>query len=308
MSLENNLLQSFNGLENLEQLRKVNLSNNEISDDPTKPLHWEPNLSRLVYLSVSKNRLTSLRFVLRLPALIELYASFNRVSNLREVFHLKPLNGLVILDLSSNPMCTQDMSSSGKAKYRLFVIYHLRALKSLDGFSIESGELAEARDCFGGKLTADFVAEKLSHQQRLNELRSLEFPSASIRLVELAATPQLVAEQFENLRSLNLENNALTSFSGIIYLRSLRLLSLNYNKIESIFPKSKSNPVPSLPTIGFEPILPNLEVLHLGYNCISDLVNLQVGRLTSLKALFLQGKYRLIYSIFFNVTLVYKIR
>lgn len=241
-------------------------------------------------MSIAKNRLTSLRFLVKLPSIIELYASFNKLANQRELFHLKPLNGLVILDLSSNPMCQQEMPK----KYRLFVIYHLRNLKSLDGLSIEPNELTEARDCFGGKLTADFVAEKFGHQ-RLTELRALEFPAAAIRIVDLAPTPQLVAEQFENLRSLNLENNSLTSFSGIIYLKGLRLLCLNYNKIECIFPKSKSNINNNNNNsngggiMGTDPILPNLEVLHLGYNGISDLVLLQIGRLTSLKALFLQG-------------------
>lgn len=306
LSVENNLIQSFSGLENLEQLRKLNLSNNEIGDEAVVALNgmrsqWDQqigsHLNRLVYLSIAKNRLTSLRFATKLPALVELYASFNRIGNQREIFNLKPLNGLVVLDLSSNPMC--ELQETPK-KYRLFVVYHLRNLKSLDGLSIESVEIGEARDCFGGKLTADFVAERFGHQ-RLGDLRTLDFPASAIRVVELAATPQLVAEQFENLRSLNLENNALTSFSGIVYLKNLRLLCLNYNKIECIFPKSKSNTNTNnnnnnsnnssilAAASSIDPILPNLEVLHLGYNGISDLVLLQVGRLTSLKALFLQG-------------------
>lgn len=37
------------------------------------------------------------------------------------------------------------------------------------------------------------------------------------------------------------------------------------------------------------PILESLEVLHLGYNGIKDLSQLQISRLTGLKALFLQG-------------------
>lgn len=152
-------------------------------------------------------------------------------------------------------------------------------------FTIETSEINEARESFGGKLTSDYIAEKFAHH-RLSELRALEFPNSAIRVVDLGPTPQLIAEQFENLRSLNLENNFLTSFSGLVYLRNLKLLCLNNNKIESIFPKSKPIMVGHL---GLEQILPNLEVLHLAYNGISDLILLQVGRLTSLKALFLQG-------------------
>lgn len=33
----------------------------------------------------------------------------------------------------------------------------------------------------------------------------------------------------------------------------------------------------------------SLEVLHLGHNGISNLINLQISRLTNLRALFLQG-------------------
>lgn len=35
----------------------------------------------------------------------------------------------------------------------------------------------------------------------------------------------------------------------------------------------------------------SLEVLHLSHNCISNMANLQLSRLTNLKALFLQGMY-----------------
>lgn len=39
----------------------------------------------------------------------------------------------------------------------------------------------------------------------------------------------------------------------------------------------------------FTPVLPNLEVLHLGYNNITNMAALQLSRLTNLRALFLQG-------------------
>jgi Leucine-rich repeat (LRR) protein len=284
LSLEGNLLQSLEGLENCENLRKLNVNNNLIyyheentKRDASQPANWELNLGRLTYLSISYNKLKSLKFVSKLTSIIELYASFNKIKNLRDVFHLKQLNSLIILDLWSNDMCED-------VKYRTFVIYNLRFLKSLDGFSIDQNEYLEAKEAFGGKLTCDFIAEKFP-SVRLNEIKNLEFPQCSIRSVDLGPTPQMVADQFENLRALNLENNSLVSFSGLIYLRNLRVLCLNYNKIESVFPRSKNNPNPNYDG----QILPSLEILHLAYNGISDLVGLQIGRLSSLKALFLQG-------------------
>lgn len=53
------------------------------------------------------------------------------------------------------------------------------------------------------------------------------------------------------------------------------------------------------------PIMESLEVLHLGYNGIKDMSTLQLSRLTSLKALFLQGKYMYMQQLpgtDFNVT------
>ena len=276
----------------------MNLSNNEISYDNTKEYgdQIELNSTRLSYLAISNNKIKSLKFIQKLSSLIELCANFNQISNIREVFYLKQIPSLVILDLWCNPMCHD-------AKYRLFVIYHLKNLKSLDGFSIEANEGSDAREYFGGKLTCDFIAEKFS-QIPFNDLRSLDLPQCSIRLVDLGGSI-MASQQFENLRSLNLENNCLTSFSGLIYLKHLKTLCLNYNKIESIFPKVKENKnnkesnkeVSNGSRLANEqkqifeihPVLESLEVLHLGYNGITDLVALQINKLISLKALFLQG-------------------
>ena len=289
LSLENNLLQTLEGLENCENLRKLNVNKNEIfySEEKTSEIcskSWDLNhLNRLTYLSISFNKIMSLKFVSKLTSLIELYASFNQIRNLRDIFHLKQLNSLLILDLWSNSMCSDP-------KYRLFLIYNLKFLKSLDGSLIEQNEFVDAKETFGGKLTCDFIAEKFVNV-KLSEIKNLEFPHCSIRLVDLGATPKIVADQFENLRALNLENNSLTSFSGLIYLRNLRVLCLNNNKIESIFGKQKATPTNNAhPVLQVEcNILPNLEILHLAYNGISDLFSLQISLLTSLRALFLQG-------------------
>ena len=289
----------------MENLLKLNLNNNEIiyTDDlyqnkseaiTVKNIDFI-NLHRLSYLSISNNKISSIKFITKLPSIIELYASFNQLKNLRDIYHLKTLNVLAVLDLWCNPMCKD-------SKYRLFVIYHLKNIKALDGNTIESGEYAEAKETFGGKLTCDFIAEKFTHS-KLSDIRTLEFPQCGIKLVDLGPTQNIATEQFESLRSLNLENNNLTSFSGLVFLKNLRILCLNNNKIESIYPKPKqlgpatnghahsTNPI--LPNGGngysMEQIMPNLEVLHLAYNGINDLIGLQIGRLISLKALFLQG-------------------
>jgi Leucine-rich repeat (LRR) protein len=299
--MENNLLYSFDGLVNLENLRKLNLNSNEIfySEDHHKNISLdEVNLpSRLIYLSLSHNKIASLKF-LTAPStnkqsfLIEFYASYNQIKNLRDIFHLKHLNALLILDLYGNPISSE---ANRHHYYRLFSVYHLKMIKSLDGKLIDQNEVTESKEQFGGKLTCDFIAERFNSAQNIkfNELKNLEFPQSSLRIVDLSGA------HFDQLRSLNLENNNLNSFSGIIHLKSLKVLCLNYNKIESILPKSKATAnityiEQSCQTSAADDvniILPHLEILHLAYNGISDLVALQIGKLKSLRALFLQGMF-----------------
>ena len=86
---------------------------------------------------------------------------------------------------------------------------------------------------------------------------------------------------------------------------SFQVLCLNHNHVESIVPRPKGAsqfPIKIRPSgmvlppesdpynpENYTPLLENLEVLHLGYNGIKDLVALQLNRLIGLKALFLQG-------------------
>ena len=57
------------------------------------------------------------------------------------------------------------------------------------------------------------------------------------------------------------------------------MLCLNHNRIEQLASDSLG-----------KDILCSLQVLHLAYNGISNLANLHLSRIPSLKALFLQGK------------------
>ena len=81
--------------------------------------------------------------------------------------------------------------------------------------------------------------------------------------------------------SLNLEHNQLTSFSGLLHLPNLKVLCLNHNKIERLCPIGE----------GAEGVLPSLQVLHLAYNQLGSLVPLQLHKMSTLRALFVQGVY-----------------
>ncbi|XP_041469372.1 leucine-rich repeat-containing protein 9-like isoform X1 [Lytechinus variegatus] len=284
LSLEDNCIYRIEGISHLSKLHTLNLGTNNLSTLENAGLD---KLVHLQCLSVEDNRISTLAGLDKVTSLLELYVGNNNIRNIREVFHLKPLPNFVILDMCGNPVAKESDN------YRLFVVYHLKSLKALDGSAVESTEGGTARDTFGGRLNQDFVAEKLGHSN-FHEIRELDFPQCGIRQVDLGS-----GEHFINLRSVNLEHNNLTSFSGLIYLVNLRVLCLNHNHVETILqrPKaSKGSKVDKDDHIDHHflpgtltPILDNLEVLHLGYNGISDLNKLEMSRLPSLKALFLQG-------------------
>nr|KAF6501217.1 leucine rich repeat containing 9 [Molossus molossus] len=153
------------------------------------------------------------------------------------------------------------------------------------------------------------IAERQGHSN-FTQMQELNWTSSSIRTVDL-----IPVDQFRNVCNVNLQNNNLTSFSGLVYLPNVKVLCLNYNHIESIMPRLKPQShltnrqllYQKVPSSGYgqqgiskinrditsnenlPPIMHNLEVLHLGYNGICNLIQLQLNRLRNLKFLFLQG-------------------
>uniref|UniRef100_A0A8B9C7N4 U2A'/phosphoprotein 32 family A C-terminal domain-containing protein n=1 Tax=Anser brachyrhynchus TaxID=132585 RepID=A0A8B9C7N4_9AVES len=303
LTLDENCISTLDGISKLTKLTRLSVNNNHLT---SLKRHVFENLCHLHYISVENNRITSLVGLKKTYSLIELYISNNCVSTNREMYHLKSLTNLIILDMSGNTIVWK------QDNYRLFVLFHLPSLKALDGIRVEPTEGESARDLFGGKLTSDMIADRLGHSD-FTEMQELNWATSNIRY-----TVELVpADQFRNVYSVNLQNNNLTSFSGLIFLPNVKVLCLNYNQIESILPGQKSpNQVTNRQHLyrrvassgygqqelakgrrdaGFgenlPPIMQSLEVLHLGHNGITDMAQLQLSRLKNLKLLFLQGNY-----------------
>uniref|UniRef100_A0A8D0H1M9 Leucine rich repeat containing 9 n=1 Tax=Sphenodon punctatus TaxID=8508 RepID=A0A8D0H1M9_SPHPU len=300
LTLDGNCITNLDGISKLVKLTRLSVNNNHLT---TLERNVLDNLSHLHYLSLESNRIISLVGLQKAYALIELYISNNYISTTQEIYHLKGLNYLVILDMFGNLIVWK------QENYRLFVIFHLPSLKALDGTAVESTEVESSKDLFGGKLTSDMIAERLGHSN-FTKMQELNWTTSTIRSVDLVP-----ADQFRSVCNVNLQNNNLTSFSGLIYLPNVKILCLNYNRIESILPRQKpQNHLTNRQLLyqkvtssgygqqglskgsrdaGFgenlPPIMQSLEVLHLGYNGISNLAQLQIGRLKNLKFLFLQG-------------------
>ncbi|XP_053700344.1 leucine-rich repeat-containing protein 9 isoform X2 [Synchiropus splendidus] len=292
--LNNNCISSLDGLPKLPLLSKLCVDGNQLSSLDTSALEQMPSI---LLLSVDNNCITSLHGVHRARSLLELYAGNNQISTSRDVHSLKGLRCLSILDLHGNPLIQK------LENYRMYVIFHLPSIKALDGCAVDETEVKSSKAIFQGRLNTDMVVEQLGHSN-YGSLSELSLQSCSIRLVDL--TP---AEVFVNLVSINLDHNSLTSFSGLIYLPSVKVLSLNYNHVESILPVQKSSrhllysKVNSSgygqrsnsrgnrkagPSDALEPLMSSLELLSLTHNGIANMANLQLSRLTNLKSLFLQ--------------------
>ncbi|XP_053357223.1 leucine-rich repeat-containing protein 9 [Clarias gariepinus] len=300
LSLDHNSISTLEGVCKLQCLTRLSINSNQLQCLDGSVLEC---LTNLHFLSAEENRISSLQGVQRARFLFELYVANNNISTSRDIYYLKTLSNLVILDLYGNPL-TRTLDN-----YRAYVIFHLPALKALDGTAVEVSECENAKDVFGGRLTVDMLAEKLG-QVNYKEMEELELSGCSIRTVDLAP-----AELFAKLRIVNLERNNLTSFSGLVYLPSVKVLYLNHNHIESILPRQKANTHLSsrqqlyqkVHSSGYgqqssknsirenvnvqslKPLMCSLEVLHLSYNSISNLSDMQLSRLTGLRALFLQG-------------------
>ena len=184
----------------------------------------------------------------------------------------------------------------------------------------ESLELMNARDLYGGRLTIDFIAERLSSGvtpvavNALEELTELDCSNCAIRAVDLLAgggssgsayaSPTYApagSVPLTNLRAVNLEHNLLTSLSGLLLLPHVRVLCLNHNRVECLVPNARGvgvggpaaeagaprGPLATAPLA--MPLLERLEVLYLCNNGIKELGALQLYRLPNLRSLFLHG-------------------
>jgi Leucine-rich repeat (LRR) protein len=261
---DHNWLRKIDSACSLTHLVHLSLSHNLI---PTlSPLGRSPLLN-LKYLDISSNRLTSLSGVEECSALLELYAGNNKLKTARDILPVKRLPQVMILDLYGNPIHTEERM------LRLYAAYHITTLKTFNGAPLESKEFTAAKEMYGGRLNAEFVQEKTGHS-RFHELKQMDYPHCNLRIVELQPV-----NQFASLLSLNLEHNQLTSFNGLLQLPNLKVLCLNHNKIERL---STGDDVGG-------GVLPSLQVLHVAYNQLGSLVPLQLHRMPTLRALFLQG-------------------
>eukprot|EP00358_Blepharisma_japonicum_P002769 CAMPEP_0202955136 /NCGR_PEP_ID=MMETSP1395-20130829/51504_1 /ASSEMBLY_ACC=CAM_ASM_000871 /TAXON_ID=5961 /ORGANISM="Blepharisma japonicum, Strain Stock R1072" /LENGTH=526 /DNA_ID=CAMNT_0049671351 /DNA_START=1390 /DNA_END=2967 /DNA_ORIENTATION=- len=258
LSLEDNMISKIGNLNRLIYLKKLDLGRNFISR-----VEGLEKLECLTQLSLEDNLINSLEGVEELQGIMELYIGNNRIQSLKDILLLRDLPKLIILDVSGNPLAKEQSS-------RLYIIFHLKKLKVLDGIGIEQAEQSYARDEFGGRLSEDLLESRLAGLRK-SEIRSLDLSSAKLR----AFDDMFTGDIFPLLVEINLSDNQIQTLRCFGLMPNLIKLQLSKNKLESLH---------SIDGKGLQG-LPNLETLDVSFNQLQNLSGLQNCKLPNLKVL-----------------------
>lgn len=160
------LIQAKTRCDNLFLIKNLNLWGNEIED--IKLLRQMPNLE---ILSLSVNRINSLKEFSNCKKLQELYLRKNNISDLEEIKYLVGLPDLRILWLLDNPCAEQE-------NYREIVIGILPNIKKLDNNEVTSEERKQAeimKNEVKPKKQGDFLKNEMDFQRKEEEYVKNDF-------------------------------------------------------------------------------------------------------------------------------------
>ena len=111
------------------------------------------------------------------------------------MIYLRKFENLRLLNLEGNPIC-KDFD------YRLFVIYHIKDVKVLDGISISQSEYEEAKEAFTGRLSEELLQVKLAGKD-FAKIEVMDLTNSSLRDFNEIFNNK----KFPNCSELNLEGN-----------------------------------------------------------------------------------------------------
>uniref|UniRef100_A0A8C3K609 Centriolin n=1 Tax=Calidris pygmaea TaxID=425635 RepID=A0A8C3K609_9CHAR len=179
LNLSNNQIEKIEKLDKLMKLRELNLSCNKICK-----IEGIEHMQNLQKLNLAGNEIEHIPVWVgkKLRSLRILNLKQNKVSSLHDIAKLKPLQDLTSLFLAGNPVVSLP-------HYRLYTIFHLRALENLDGRPVTNHDRQEALERFNLeeieklerelektvkemenlKLNQSKVLEQLRHQDEVNK-------------------------------------------------------------------------------------------------------------------------------------------
>ncbi|XP_067662812.1 centriolin-like [Haliotis asinina] len=157
LNLSNNIIEKMEKLDKLLRLRDLNLSHNSIVK-----IEGIENLVFLQTLNLSWNKIEHIPPWIgkKLKALRNFNLSHNQLASLSELSKLKPIPDLTQLDVSSTPLSELPHS-------RLYIVFHLRTVATLDASHVTAHERDLAQQRF-----AQGELEKLEKQLEQEEVKN----------------------------------------------------------------------------------------------------------------------------------------
>ena len=138
----------------IESIRNLNLWGSNIED-----ISIIEEMPSLEIVSLSVNKIRTLRPFANLQNLRELYLRQNLISNLNEIKHLTDCQNLSVLWLSQNPICENP-------NYRAVVICVLPQLQKLDDIAITDEERDKAEKKLSGNFEEDDDEPEIDNNQK----------------------------------------------------------------------------------------------------------------------------------------------
>ena len=207
LDLSNNALtdSSLATVVQLSQLQQLRLSGNFISD--LSAADWSLLANNLAVLSLSNNRLTSLRQIDKLWSLSQLNVGNNLIDSIPDAT-FRTLYDLEAVSLRGNRLTTIGQYT-------------------LDGLE---------QKCIHLDLSSNFI--EYIHPKAFNRLKNIKRLNLSNNAIKELAMPPIM----DQLSELLLSNNRLTRFpDGLRHLHAITVLSLYNNRIESMPPLDIGN-------------------------------------------------------------------
>ena len=215
-------------VERLEEVLNLNLWGKEIID--VSILKFLPNVE---IISLSMNKINSLKFFQFCKKLSELYLRKNQIANLDQVAYLKKCELLRVLWLEENKICENE-------NYRLLVIKTLPQISKLDNININENERENALK-LSMEISSRNNSPKVIFKEEDNLTKANKFPEEiKIKLNQL---PKLETSNYEIPR----DNNQ------VIKPTKEKEINFNMQKISNL----KGNGFLSNPNINDYPISQN---------------------------------------------------
>ncbi|PVD21840.1 hypothetical protein C0Q70_17642 [Pomacea canaliculata] len=185
LNLSNNMIERMEKLEKLQQLRELNLSRNYIVR-----IEGLETLTGLQVLNLSSNSIEHIPTWLpkRLQALRTFRIANNKIVSLSEMAKLKTIPDLIHIDIKGNPL-------SELPHARLFLVFHLRCMETLDSQAVTSLEREQAQSRFSLDEVQNLERQLEQGESRYRQLEESHNRSEQERSQQEVSQNQLLQRQ-----------------------------------------------------------------------------------------------------------------